>query len=84
MAGSAAADALAATAGPSYDFLKESEGVPAGHEWTSAEASWALLNHEQVRLTAAIPMENPYCSCKLTRHGLQLQSLWRIHTAAVS
>ena len=30
-------------------------------------------------LTAAIPMENPYCSCKL-----QPQSLWRIPTAAVS
>ena len=23
-------------------------------------------------LTAAIPMENPYCSCKLTSHDLQL------------
>ena len=35
-------------------------------------------------LTAAIPVENPYCSsCKLT-HGLQLQSLWTIPTAAVS
>ena len=58
----------------------------------------------------AIPLDNPYCSCKLTRamaervvftacthgkailwniytgqvHGLQLQSLWRIPTAAVS
>ena len=37
------------------------------------------------RLTAAIPMENRYCSCKLSvLHGLQLQSLWRIATAAVS
>ena len=33
---------------------------------------------------AAIPMENPYCSCEQTSHGLQLQSLWRIPTAAVS
>ena len=34
---------------------------------------------------AIIPMENPYCSCELTRsHGLQLQSLWRTPTAAVS
>ena len=33
-------------------------------------------------LTAAIPLDNPYCSCKLTR--LQLQSLWMIPTAAVS
>ena len=28
-------------------------------------------------LTAAVPMENPYCSCKL-------QSLWRTPTAVVS
>ena len=45
---------------------------------------------------AAIPMENPYCSCKLLRtpshplspfkvpFSLQLQSLWRIPAAAVS
>ena len=37
------------------------------------------------RLTAAIPMENPYCSCKSwVSHGVQLQSLWRIPAAAVS
>ena len=33
------------------------------------------------RLTAAIPIDNPYCSCKLTLHGLQLQSLLIIPTA---
>ena len=32
---------------------------------------------------ALIPMENPYCSCMPTRHGLQLQPLWRTPTAAV-
>ena len=32
--------------------------------------------------TAAVPMENSYCSYELTSHGLQLQSLWRIPTAA--
>ena len=40
-----------------------------------------------VRPAAALPMENPYCSCKLTRarpRGLQLRSLWKIPTAAVS
>ena len=37
------------------------------------------------RLTAAIPTESRYCSCKLSvLHGLQLQPLWRIATAAVS
>ena len=39
------------------------------------------------------PMENPHCGCKLLTlctpakaviHGLQLRSLWRIPTAAVS
>ena len=35
--------------------------------------------------TAAIPMDNPYCSCKpTTPHGLQLQLLWRIPAAAAS
>ena len=39
-------------------------------------------------LAAAIPMDNPYCSCRLTRcsrvsHGLRLPSLWRTSTAAV-
>ena len=32
-------------------------------------------------LTAAIPMDKPYCSCK--SHGLQLQPLWINPTAAV-
>ena len=32
---------------------------------------------------ALIPMENTYRSCRLTIAGLQLQSLWRIPTAAV-
>ena len=32
------------------------------------------------RPAAALPMDNPYCSC----HGLQLQSLWIIPAAAVS
>ena len=49
------------------------------------------------RPAAATPMANPYCSCKLTRvsirtaciiatssHGLQLQPLWRIPTAAAA
>ena len=40
-------------------------------------------------LTAAVPMDSPYCSCKLTlarhwSHGLQLQFLWIVPTAAVS
>ena len=52
-------------------------------------------------LTAAIPMDNPYCSCKLVGGSwltaaipmenayrscecLQLQSLWRMPTAAVN
>ena len=42
-------------------------------------------------LTAATPMENPYCSCKLTGwgllanwgRGLQLWSLWTAPTVAV-
>ena len=34
------------------------------------------------RLTAAVPVDNPYCSCK--SHGLQMQSLWIIPTVAVS
>ena len=34
-------------------------------------------------LTAALPVESPYCSCKLARHSSQPQSLWRIPTAAV-
>ena len=58
------------------------------------ERSWAC--GLKVRCpTAAIPVENPYCSCKLTIRpdsrcttrpllALQLQSLWRIATAAVS
>ena len=33
-------------------------------------------------LTAATPMENPYCSCR-RRHGLQLQPLSELPTAAV-
>ena len=28
------------------------------------------------RLTAAIPMSNPYCSCKLTRVWFALQTAW--------
>ena len=46
---------------------------------------------ERPGLPATVPMENPYRGCKLQRHGiaqacrgLQLQSLWRIPTAAVS
>ena len=41
----------------------------------------ALFGQVTPRPTAAIPMENPYCSCKL---GLQLRSLWRTPAAAVS
>ena len=46
------------------------------------ESMQQLVAESQVWLTAAVPMENPYCSCM--SHGLQLQSLWRIPTAAVS
>ena len=38
-------------------------------------------------LTAAVPTDSPYCSCKLTHHrgrGAQLHSLWIVPTAAVS
>ena len=37
---------------------------------------------DEPRRTAAIPMQNPYCSCELMEGPAQ--SLWRIPTAAVS
>ena len=40
-----------------------------------------LMTAGEPRLTAAVPMDNPYCSCSYSR-GLQLQSLWIIPTAA--
>ena len=51
------------------------------------------LEQGEAWLTAAVPVDSPYCSCNLTlhgaleqgeaRHGLQLQSLWIVPTAAV-
>ena len=41
----------------------------------------SLLQLYEQWLTAAIHMDNPYCSCM--SHGLQLQPMWTISTAAV-
>ena len=49
--------------------------------WRSGQSSHLLAVSMMVRPAAAIPVDDPYCSCRLTR---QLQSLWRIPTAAVS
>ena len=72
-----------------------SEPLDVGRAWGKAHALlwwWsvdAVLKEGGSRLTAAIPMDSPYCSCKLTLllwrvgRGLQLHSLWIIPTVAV-
>ena len=63
-----------------------SRGGGGGGGGTLDPIRWPVGSQGEPRLTAAIPMENPYCSCNLllaVSHGLQLRSLCRIPTAAV-
>ena len=71
---------------PSPTF-EERCAVQVGHTaWNGVTRQIAGTQVSRGFTAAAIPMDDPYCSCRLTgtpvSRGVQLQSLWMVPTAA--